>query len=108
MWRLNDLFGVIPPPVAEQLSVIALDHLAEISAGAQSLLEKNRRLLDQFLDSRKDLAVVRPPAGTIVFPRLLTGTVDRLVRFAARKIRNQRGTWEIFRDAGAFSDWDRR
>ena len=40
---------------------------------------------DQFLDSRKDLAVVCPPAGTIVFPRLLTGAVDRLCALLREK-----------------------
>jgi aspartate/methionine/tyrosine aminotransferase len=85
IWRLDDLFGVIPPPVAEQLSVIALDHLGEISVEARTLLERNRRWLDQFLDSRKELAAVRPQAGTIVFPRLLTGTVDRLCTLLREK-----------------------
>ncbi|MGH9704717.1 MAG: pyridoxal phosphate-dependent aminotransferase [Candidatus Acidiferrales bacterium] len=85
IWRLNDLYGVIPPPVAEQLSVIALDHLDEISGRARALLGKNRLALDQFLDSRQDLAAVRAPAGTIVFPRLLTGTVDRLCALLREK-----------------------
>jgi aspartate/methionine/tyrosine aminotransferase len=76
MWRLNDLFGVIAAHPAERLSVIALDHLGEIAGQARSLLAKNRTLLDRFLDSRKDLAAVRPQAGTIVFPRLLRGDVE--------------------------------
>ena len=101
-WRLNDLFGVIPPPVAEQLSVIALDHLAEISAGAQSLLDTNRRLLDQFLDSRKDLAVARPAAGTIVFPRLLTGTVDRLCALLREKYETSVVPGKFFEMPGHF------
>jgi aspartate/methionine/tyrosine aminotransferase len=85
MWRLNDLFGVIPPHAAERLSVIALDHLEEIAAQARALLAKNRALLDRFLDSRTDLAAVRPPAGTIVFLRLLRGTVDRFCTFLREK-----------------------
>lgn len=76
MWRLNDLFGVIPPHVAELLSVIAFDHLNEISAYARKRLETNRPLLERFLDSRKDLIAIRPRAGTIVFPQVAAGRVE--------------------------------
>ncbi len=78
IWRLNDLFGVVPAHPAERLSVVALDHLPEIAARAQALLARNRRLLDAFLDSRSDLEVVRPEAGTIVFPRRADGRIDDL------------------------------
>ncbi len=77
MWRLNDLFGVIPAHVAERLSVIALDHLDEISHTARELLATNRAALNRFLDSRSDLRAVRPAAGTIMFPRVLSGGGDR-------------------------------
>jgi len=72
MWRINDLYGVIPAHAAERLSVIALDNLERISRRAQALLETNRLLLHRFFDSRRDLAVFRPNVGTIAFPRLLT------------------------------------
>jgi len=73
MWRINDLYGVIPAHAAERLSVIALDNLDRISRRAQALLETNRMLLHRFFDSRRrDLAVFRPNVGTISFPRLLT------------------------------------
>jgi len=85
MWRLNDLFGVIAAHPAERLSVIALDHLEEVAAQAGALLEKNRALLDRFLDSRKDLAAVRPQAGTIIFPRLVRGSVDRFCALLREK-----------------------
>ncbi len=71
MWRINDLYGVIPAHAAERLSVIALDNLDRISRRAQALLETNRILLHRFFDSRRDLAVFRPNVGTIAFPRLL-------------------------------------
>jgi hypothetical protein len=76
MWRLNDLFGVIPAHAAERLSVVALDHFDEIAAWARDHIAGNRALVDQFLDSRPDLETVRPSAGTIIFPRLLSGCVD--------------------------------
>ncbi len=78
MWRLNDLFGVIPAHPAERLSVIALEHLSRIAARARALLETNRRLLEAFLDSREDLRAVRPACGTTAFPRLLRGDADAL------------------------------
>jgi aspartate/methionine/tyrosine aminotransferase len=85
MWRLDDLFGVIPAHAAERLSVIALDHLEEIAAQVRLLLAKNRALLERFLDSRNDLLAVRPEAGTIVFPRLVSGSVDRLCALLREK-----------------------
>ena len=85
MWRLDDLFGVIPAHPAERLSVIALDHLEEIAAQVRSLLAKNRALLERFLDSRNDLIAVRPEAGTIVFPRLAGCSVDRLCALLREK-----------------------
>lgn len=85
MWRLNDLFGVIPAHAAERLSVIALDHLDEIAARARLLLETNRELLHRFLDSRKELLAIRPEAGTIVFPRLADGHVDSFCQLLREK-----------------------
>lgn len=78
MWRLNDLFAATPAHAAELLSVIALDHLGEIAAHSESQLARNRALLNEFLDSRKDLKTVRTPAGTTSFPKLRGGRVDEL------------------------------
>lgn len=79
IWRLNDLFGVMASLPAEQLSVIALQHLDEISARARALLQTNRVRVNQFLDSRDDLEAARPEFGTIVFPRLQQGTTEQLI-----------------------------
>lgn len=76
MWRLDDLFGVIPAHPAELLSVIALDHLSEIAAYARARLDANRPLLVRFLDSRKDLVTIRPEAGTVAFPQFIAGRVE--------------------------------
>jgi len=70
MWLLNDLFAATGAHPAERLSVTALDHLEKFRERARSLLTANRALLDSFLDSRHDLECFRPPAGTVVFPRL--------------------------------------
>jgi aspartate/methionine/tyrosine aminotransferase len=74
VWRLNDLFGVIPAHAAERLSVIALQKLLQVAQRAKTLLDTNRHHLNQFLDQHSDvLDVVRPDYGTIVFPRLRNG-----------------------------------
>ena len=73
MWLLNDLFAATAAHPAERMSVMAFDHLAEFRERARALLTTNRALLDSFLDSRNDLECVRPPAGTVVFPRLPDG-----------------------------------
>jgi aspartate/methionine/tyrosine aminotransferase len=70
MWLLNDLFAATGAHPAERLSVMALDHLEKFRERARALLTANRALLDSFLDSRRDLECFRPPAGTVVFPRL--------------------------------------
>ena len=76
MWRLNDLFGVMPPHPAELLSVLALEQLPQIAARAKQLLDANRAWLKQFFNSRKDLLAIWPEAGTIAFPQLISGHAD--------------------------------
>ena len=85
IWRINDLFGVMPPHPAERLSVIALQQLTEIAAAAKALLDNNRSLVYDFLDTRSDLEAVRPEFGTIVFPRLKQGSVDQLCAVLRQK-----------------------
>jgi len=85
MWRLNDLFGVVSPYPADLLSVMALDQLPQIAARAKKLLETNRRLLKEFIDSRKDLVTIWPEAGAIVFPQLTTGHADAFCQVLAEK-----------------------
>ena len=73
MWRLNDLFAATAAHPAERMSVMAFDHLDQFRNRACGLLTTNRALLDSFLDSRDDLECFRPPAGSVVFPRLPRG-----------------------------------
>ena len=77
-WRINDLYAASPVHAAELLSVIALDNLGKIAARAKSLLEPNRALLSRFFDSCDELDVVRPQFGTVAFPRLRSGSVEKL------------------------------
>jgi hypothetical protein len=85
MWLLNDLFGVNQAHPAERISVIALQNFEKIRSWSRALLERNRRLLNEFLATRKDLAVRPLQFGTVVFPRLLTGSVDRFCEMFREK-----------------------
>ena len=76
MWLLNDLFASTPVHVGERLSVLAFQQLERIGAQAKSLLNRNRQLVFEFLDSAPQLEVVRPDFGTTVFPRLPGRDVD--------------------------------
>lgn len=86
MWLLNDLFAVTQVHAGERLSVVALAQIEEIAARSQALMDRNRVLLNAFLDTRDDLETVRPPSGTVMFPRLRSGeTAERLCRLLREK-----------------------
>ena len=76
MFRINDLHGATFAHPAELLSVIAFEKLEQISAKMKSVLDTNRKLLQDFLRSRDDLDYCWPEYGTIVFPRLKNGSVE--------------------------------
>src|SRR5688572_1827231 len=85
MWLLNDLFAATPVHAGERLSVVALDQLAELAVRAKTLLDRNRNLLNAFLDTREDLEVVRPEFGTVMFPRVRSGNAEQLCRLLREK-----------------------
>jgi aspartate/methionine/tyrosine aminotransferase len=85
MWLLNDLFAATPVHAGERLSVVAMQQIAEIGERAKQLLDRNRRTLNAFLDTRDDLEVVRPEFGTIMFPRVRHGTSDSLCQLLSEK-----------------------
>lgn len=85
MWLLNDLFAATPVHAGERLSVVAMQQLEEIGARAQALFDRNRALLNEFLDSRNDLEAVRPEFGTIMFPRVRAESSDELCRVLREK-----------------------
>lgn len=85
MWRLNDLFAASPVHAGERLSMIAFGQLDRISASVSELLERNRRVVNEFLDARSEVEAVRPEAGTIVFPKLVRGSGDEFCRLLKEK-----------------------
>jgi aspartate/methionine/tyrosine aminotransferase len=85
MWRLNDLFANHDVFPAQQLAARALAHLPTWRAEVRRHLDDNRRLVLDFIAGRRELAVVPPRHGTILFPRLLHGDVEALcTRLVAR------------------------
>ncbi len=78
MWRLNDLFGVIPAHPAELLSAFALDRLERPAARAREILRTNTEAANAFLASRADLECRPLDGGMIAFPRLRGGRVEAL------------------------------
>jgi aspartate/methionine/tyrosine aminotransferase len=85
MWLLNDLFAATPVHSGERLSVVAFKQIAELGARAKALLDRNRELLNAFLDSRDDLEAVRPEFGTVMFPRVRSGNSEPLCRLLREK-----------------------
>jgi hypothetical protein len=78
MRRLNDLFGVAPPHIAERLAVVAFDQLDRLRGRARSLLEPNLAAYREVLGDHPDLDQVVFPTATTVFPRLRRGDPDSL------------------------------
>lgn len=80
--RMHDMIDLtygVPAHSAERLSVIALDHLCQIAQRARDLLDRNRALLNSFLQSHQNqLQCKNSEFGTTVAPRLRVGDVDRL------------------------------
>ena len=85
MWLLNDLFASTPVHSGERLSVVAMQQLEEIGARAKQLFDRNRQLLNDFLDTREDLEAVRPEFGTVMFPRVRGGSSEELCRVLREK-----------------------
>lgn len=86
MWLLNDVFSATQVHSGERLSVVALRQIDEIAARAKELMDRNRALLNAFLDTRDDLETVRPEFGTVMFPRLRSGeTAESLCQLLREK-----------------------
>ncbi|MEO6969485.1 MAG: pyridoxal phosphate-dependent aminotransferase [Chthoniobacterales bacterium] len=85
IWRLNDLFAATAAHPAERMSVMAFDHLAQFRERARALLTANRALLDAFLDTHSDLECLRPPAGSVAFPRLPHGDPEQFFKLLREK-----------------------
>jgi aspartate/methionine/tyrosine aminotransferase len=78
MSRLNDLYGVHPPHVAERLAVVAFDRLEALRARANALIAANRAAYRELLGAHPKLDQIVFDQGATVFPRLREGDGDAL------------------------------
>lgn len=78
MWRLNDLFGVIPVHPGELLSTTAFASMTQLRERTLGHLQGNMQCFRELLSENPELETFMPPAGTVVFPRLRRGSVERL------------------------------
>jgi aspartate/methionine/tyrosine aminotransferase len=78
MRLLHDIFGSLAPHPAERLSVVALQKLPKFISRARNILDANRAVLSDFIDSREELNGSVAQFGTTCFPRLEKGNVDEL------------------------------
>ncbi|MGI8841894.1 MAG: pyridoxal phosphate-dependent aminotransferase [Caulobacteraceae bacterium] len=76
MRRLNDLFAVAPPHVAERLAVLAFGQLDGLRARANAVLAENRAAYRRILGAHPCLDQVVFDQGTTVFPRLVNSDGD--------------------------------
>ena len=85
MRLLHDIFGAVGPQPVETLSVFALRKLSKFIARAKNILETNRAVLNDFLDTREELHALRSQHGTTSFPSLMKGSVDDLSNLLQEK-----------------------
>lgn len=78
MRRLNDLYAVLPPHLAERISVLAFDRLQHLRTRANALIDTNRAAYREVLGGHPALEQVVFEQGTTVFPRLRGGDGDAL------------------------------
>ena len=78
MWRLNDLMGVNQAHQAERLACVAFDHLDQVIGDVPAMLERNRKLFNDFFASRHDLECAPARHSITAFPRWTGGETQRL------------------------------
>jgi aspartate/methionine/tyrosine aminotransferase len=76
MRRLNDLYGVHPPHVAERMAVAAFERLPRLRARATALIDAGRAAYRAVLGGHPKLSQVIFDQGATVFPRLVEGDGD--------------------------------
>jgi aspartate/methionine/tyrosine aminotransferase len=85
MWRLSDLFHVIPSHAAEKMSIVALGRINELKSRSQAILARNRALVNMFLAQRKELDCAPLERGMTIFPKLKGIAVDALCELLRHK-----------------------
>ena len=81
--RVRDLVEGTGPVPVERIGVVAVGQMDRLLARARAILEPNFATLAAFVDSRPELAWIRPAGGAVAFPRLVGGAdTDAFVRVA--------------------------
>ena len=79
MWRLNDLYASIPAHPAELLSVVALENLNHIRERGRKIVETDRAVLRDFLNTQEGVSAPCTEFGTTAILRLTTGNVENFL-----------------------------
>jgi hypothetical protein len=86
MWHVVDFTYGSPVHPAEMLAVVALDNLDRVRDRARSLLEPNRKLVNEFLAQHSSALECEPSRfGTTIFPRLKNGDAEQFVKLLREK-----------------------
>ena len=85
MRRLNDLYGVHPPHIAERMAVVAFERLPQLRARATALIDDGRAAYKAVLGGHPKLTQVVFEQGTTVFPRLAEGDGDHFFQRLTEK-----------------------
>jgi hypothetical protein len=96
MRRLNDLFGVKAPHIAERLAVVAFGRLPALRARASALIEPNRAAYREILGGHPALDQQVFDDGTTVFPRLRRGDGDGFFRLLTETFETSVGPGRYF------------
>jgi aspartate/methionine/tyrosine aminotransferase len=64
MRLLHDIFGAVGPHPAERLSLLAIKKLPKFIVRAKGILDNNRGVLNDFLDSREELSIAPSEIGS--------------------------------------------
>jgi aspartate/methionine/tyrosine aminotransferase len=85
MRRLNDLYGVHPPHIAERMAVVAFSRLPQLRTRANALIDAGRAAYLAVLGDHPKLSQVIFKQGTTVFPRLNEGDGDHFFQRLTEK-----------------------
>lgn len=102
MRRLNDLFGVMPPHIAERLAEVAFDQLAALRRRAETMISLNQLAYAELLGAHPSLEQIVFDHATTVFPRLRMGSVDALASRLTRDFETTIGPGRFFGHPGHF------
>jgi aspartate/methionine/tyrosine aminotransferase len=96
MRRLNDLFGVKPPHVAERMALTAFHRLDALRARAVSHTGRNRAVYRELLGEHPALEQILFEHATTVFPRLRRGDGDGFVRLLTERFETSAAPGSFF------------